>query len=361
LKDSAEEYVRDLSRHILSMEITSLSNNPEGPDNRRMVHRLVTLYLDTIPLVMAKPNPTEARTARDTIVNIVKDLFETATSNLPFSTRRRDPSPILDQLAHRFVMTCFEETWSKKLAGCTGLIIMTSEVDLGRAWVRQREPDFIRALFFVLKDMPNETPAEVDDVMKAISRILRICREDGDAMDEDGFSREEETSYLVRVLIVELSSTTATVREAARMTLKLLGELGKTNISDLMAPHKERLLNPIFTKPLRALPLGTQIGNVDAIRYCLELQPPLLEMNDELLRLLHEVLALADADDVALIGRNTQRHAALELVKLRLVCIKLLTASMHLTDCFSKQHQTRQRYVFNHVNILNLTQYSIVS
>ena len=325
------------------MEITGSVTNPADAGNRRMLHRLVTLYLDTIPLTMAKSEAEEARTAQDVVVAIINDLLETAKNNVPFSTRRRDPSPVLDQLAHRFVVTCFEETWPKKIAGCKGIIIMTSEVDLGTTWIRKREPDFIRALFFVLKDMPNDPPANISEVLDAITRIIRTCRGHGTSMDEDGVDLQEEISYLVKLLIVELSSTNSTVRKAAQTTLELLAELSGVNISELMLPHRDRLLSPIFTKPLRALPLSTQIGNIDAIRYCLDLQPHLLDVNEELLRLLHEALALADAEDAALIGRSTQRRSTLEVIRLRVVCIKLLTASMPLTDFFSKQHQTRQR------------------
>ena len=101
---------------------------------------------------------------------------------------------------------------------------------------------------------------------------------------------------------------------------------------------------PIYTKPLRALSFSTQIGHIDAVTYCLSLNPPLPEANEELLRLLSEALALADADDAQLLGPRNLRQGSLEVVKLRVACIKLLTASMPLTDFFSRQHQTRQRY-----------------
>jgi transformation/transcription domain-associated protein len=339
----AKEYIRDLSRHILSMEITGSVTNPADAGNRRMLHRLVTLYLDAIPFAMAKSEAEEARAAQEVVVAIINDLLETAKSNVPFSSRPRDPSPVLDQLAHRFVGTCFEDTWPKKIAGCKGIIIMTSEVDLGKAWTRKREPEFIRALFFVLKDMPNDPPASIAEMLGAITHIIRTCRSDGSYTGEDGIDRQEEISYLVKVIIVELSCTNSTVRKAAQATLELLGGLTGVKVSELMFPQRDRLLSPIYTKPLRALSLSTQIGNIDAIRYCLDLQPHLLDVNEELLRLLHEALALADAEDVALIGRNTQRRNTLEVIRLRVVCIKLLTASMPLTDFFSKQHQTRQR------------------
>ena len=111
-------------------------------------------------------------------------------------------------------------------------------------------------------------------------------------------------------------------------------------------PHRERMLTAIYTKPLRALPFPAQIGMVEGIRYCLSLDPPLPEASEELLRLLHEALALADADDVSLMTRGNPRQNAIEITKLRVACIKLLTASMPLTDFFAKQQNTRQRWVY---------------
>ena len=65
---------------------------------------------------------------------------------------------------------------------------------------------------------------------------------------------------------------------------------------------RKRMLANVYAKPLRALPFNMQIGMIDAMRYVASLDPPLPEVNDELLRLLHEVLALADAEDQTLMG-----------------------------------------------------------
>ena len=46
---------------------------------------------------------------------------------------------------------------------------MTSEANLGTTG-----PDFIHALFFVLKDMPNNLPANISKVLDAIKCILLV-------------------------------------------------------------------------------------------------------------------------------------------------------------------------------------------
>ncbi|VDC00096.1 unnamed protein product [Peniophora sp. CBMAI 1063] len=87
-----------------------------------------------------------------------------------------------------------------------------------------------------------------------------------------------------------------------------------------------------------------QIGMIDAMRYVAALDPPLPEVNDELSRLLHEVLALADAGDQTLMGRgNNARQSAREIMRLRIACIRLLSASLPLTDYYSRQPTTRRK------------------
>jgi hypothetical protein len=106
------------------------------------------------------------------------------------------------------------------------------------------------------------------------------------------------------------------------------------------APVNERLLNatsgPIFNMPLRALPFGMQIGNVDAITYLLSIKPIVPAENDELLRIFHETIALAD--DANLIGRITHHGLEISLRNLRVACLRLLCAGMESTQLFTEQN-----------------------
>ncbi|KAJ2091537.1 transcription-associated protein 1 [Coemansia sp. RSA 986] len=127
----------------------------------------------------------------------------------------------------------------------------------------------------------------------------------------------------------ELSNPSTEVREAAKKCLDILVNVTGCSVTVLLLPSRDRLLVPIFGKPLRALPHNMQIGNIDAITYCLSLNPPFLEINDELLRLLSEALALADAEDQALVNHPAQvRSNTVSLTHLRHVCIRMLTAAM---------------------------------
>lgn len=136
------------------------------------------------------------------------------------------------------------------------------------------------------------------------------------------------------------------MRHSVKTCLTLLSEIHSKSIPDIIAEVKDRLLPPIFAKPLRALPFNMQIGNIDAITFCLSLENGFLPFNDELLRLLHESLALADAEDSALIGKGSPYKSATSLVNLRVVCIKLLSTAMTSAEfSHAKQESTRSRII----------------
>jgi transformation/transcription domain-associated protein len=89
-----------------------------------------------------------------------------------------------------------------------------------------------------------------------------------------------------------------------------------------------------------------QIGNIDAITFCLSLENDFLPFNEELVRLLLEALALADAEDQALIGKGSPYKSASSLVSLRVVCIRLLSTAMNHPEFSStKQESTRSRII----------------
>ncbi|KAJ2355840.1 transcription-associated protein 1, partial [Coemansia sp. RSA 2618] len=145
----------------------------------------------------------------------------------------------------------------------------------------------------------------------------------------------------------ELANPSTEVREAAKACLDILVDVTRCSTTALLLPSRDRLLVPIFGKPLRALPHNMQIGNIDAITYCLGLDPPFLEINEELLRLLSEALALADAEDQALVNHPTQVHSnTASLTHLRHVCIRMLTAAMVRPEfADAKNTPTRARII----------------
>ncbi|RKO86143.1 hypothetical protein BDK51DRAFT_31901, partial [Blyttiomyces helicus] len=275
-------------------------------------------------------------------------LFHSACRSLLPTREAVDALPVLHTLASRFCSCCYRPEWFRKTGGTLGISILSSKLSLGSRWMLAHELDFVKALLYVLKDTSLDmATTNVADAIETLKHVLTVCNrvEDppaaGDRMD-----RQAKFSSLISLLISELSNSNRSVRETIQSSFRLLAELTGSEVTALLVPVRERLLAPIFAKPLRALPFAMQIGNIDAITYCLALSPPLLQFNEELSRLLLEALALADAEDQALVSKTSQYRNAASLVNLRVVCIKLLSAAMSCTEFVQpRQNNTRARII----------------
>ncbi|KAJ7180147.1 FAT domain-containing protein [Mycena crocata] len=309
LKDRAEEYLLKLSQSVLDLEVRRGQTREAGV--RPIPSPLLNVFLDALPHALAREQREQAEKAQ----TIVKALIQ-----------------------HLVALN--------GQTGYGGIRIMTCTPDLGTKWVTDREGDLVRTLIRILKDLPVGLTRDVDEVIDILLAVLRISNSSFDfTSDLNNQAPHQKLVNLGGLFCAELQSPNPVVREASQTCIALLVKISGRSAYSLLEQHRDRMLGGIYTKPLRALPFPIQIGMIEAVRYCVTLEPPLVELNDELLRLLHETLALADAEDTSLLPRGTlpARQGNLEIIKLRVACIKLLTASMPLTDFFSRQHQTRQR------------------
>jgi transformation/transcription domain-associated protein len=340
LQDEAQKFARDLSLAVFMKEIKTTASSEVF---RRYPSPLLSSYLEALPHALAREATEDAKKAQGLISLIIQDLVAMVGRN---GVKEQDIILPLHQIASRFSALCLEDSWVRKSAGCSGIRIMTCTPDLGVKWINDREVDLVRTLLHVLKDLASDLPRDVDDVVDVLIRVLRVSNGDKDVSDITPHARSK-VSHLIGIFSQELSSSNAVVRHAAQTCIELLTKVSGKSAYELLMPQRDRLLSTIYAKPLRALPFPIQIGMIEAIRYCVSLDPPLPDLNEELLRLLHECLAAADADDSNLLGgRGNLRQGGIEVIKLRVACIKLLTASMPMTDFFSKQHTTRQRYLY---------------
>jgi transformation/transcription domain-associated protein len=233
---------------------------------------------------------------------------------------------LLHQLATRIAMHCYDPSWQRKCGAARGILILISEVGLETRFCIDHEIEFTRALLFALKDMPGEAPSNADMVTDTLLTLVRLCSTN--IGEDDKKARRVTLNYLVGLLLVEVSCQVASVRDAVKRALKVVSEGEGTPITELLRPVKDRLIGPIFTKPLRALGFTMQIGHIDAVTYCITLDPPLIEVDEQLVRLLHEALGIADAEDLALLGGKVTYKTMAPLTQLRVVCVQLLSAAL---------------------------------
>lgn len=228
------------------------------------------------------------------------------------------------------------------VAGLRGLLIDGEPL---RRWVIELEIDVVRALLYCLRDSPKESPQSSEGVIEMVKHFIRTCQS-----QEDG--RHSKQQRLMDTLVSELNSPSKLARDSTHEFIVLLAEVNEMGISELVgATAKAKLLDgpagPIFNKPLRALPFPLQVGVIDAVTWLVELKPPVVDFSDEFIRLFHEVLALADVDDHALIGKPGLLKNEQWLKTLRVSCIRLLRSSMATPDFQDKPNlaQLRPRQV----------------
>jgi transformation/transcription domain-associated protein len=249
--------------------------------------------------------------------------------------------PAFRILASRFCSSCYQTEWFKKTGGCFGMSIICSKLNFSASWMLEYELEFVKALFFVLKDVPsNVTYFNLGDAKNNLELIIRKCHS-----VQDCEIPEEKARFnsLLALLISELPNANISVRETVQAVFQILADLKSFEITDLLLPVRERFLSPIYTKPLRALPFGLQIAFIDAITYCLNLRPVFLQFENDLVRLIHEALALADAEDQAFASKSSQFKSASAVVQLRVVCIKLLSAAMASPEFINSPNDTSTR------------------
>ncbi|CEG78709.1 hypothetical protein RMATCC62417_13277 [Rhizopus microsporus] len=342
LAEDAWPFFRGICRHFMLLhinEVIEVKKNGSKSlldvmDEKLSAQNLSTIILvDAIVKMISSEDPKFRQKAEESL-----QLCFNIAVNVMGGKEHVWRLPIFRVFASQFCSYCYKQDWYHKRGGCIGISIISSQLDMGIQWMREHEIEFIRALLFVLKDAsPEMANANTTEATQTLAHVLKVCNRPDDDESEES---QQKFQNLIALLLSELSNSNSAVRETVQSSFQLLADLTGNEVTELLAPVRERLVAPIFAKPLRALPFAMQIGHIDAITYCLTLRPPFLEFNDELIRLLHEALALADAEDEALVSKSSQQKNATSLMNLRIVCVQLLSAAMACSD-FSNQRQTR--------------------
>ena len=237
-------------------------------------------------------------------------------------------------LSNTFCHGCYEEEWFTKAGGSLGINLLVTKIDLGDLWVNERQLDFVRALLFVIKDMPADLPVNTrTGAQKTLDLLLHRC------VKKANFSKDHlkpvappqrptKIFSLCSIFATEIPHMNPHVRETSKRALDIIAKELELDVYDLLAPTRERTLAPIYGKPLRALPFSTQIGFIDAITFYMGLKNNFVVFDEPLTRLLMESLALADAPDESLAGKPQEQRTHEMIISLRVACIKMLTIAM---------------------------------
>ncbi len=349
LKEEATSLVRDVSRHFTILEIgkalASIKHNRKPFDVKTGEGPLYLdckVFADAVVESLSAENPAVREAAEQAIM-----AMHHAASVIFGSEAKAEKLTFFLHLSKVFCHSCYEEEWYTKSGGSLGIKILTTTIGLGDPWVSDRQIEFVRALMYVIKDMPQDLPASTRvQAQGTLEALLRRCNRG--VSKDDINSPQSRLFNLCGFLIYELAHMNKHVREAAQKAFAIIAEVIGAEIHELVAPVKDRLLQPIFMKPLRALPFTVQIGYIEAISFCLSLQHDIVtfdqEQNTPLNRLLTEVLALADAEDDSLAAKPNEQRTSEAIISLRISCIKLLSIAMEFPE-FGSPTNSRSRII----------------
>lgn len=329
VKEEAQTLIEHLCEHFTLLALGSSvvkKRKEERPFSVNHAEGLVFLDEKALLDAISYSLSFYAKDVKDAGVEAIKVVYRTSIT-LFGTPEKALKSSFLKLLFNTFIHQCYEEAYYVKLGGCIGLKTMVDDLEIPISWFSPHQSEICHAMFFILRDTPSDVPASVRILAKElILKILKGCNRE--VSQSEAF--KSPFQIVVSSLVADLANANEVVRETAQEALKTLSDTTRLPIADLMKSSKELLLAPIFGKPLRALPFPMQIGNIDAITFCLSLNNTFLTFNEELRRLLSEALALVDADDESLINasRIYEHRTSEQLVKLRVVCIELLSLAL---------------------------------
>jgi transformation/transcription domain-associated protein len=333
LQPEAEAFVVNLAKHFTLLEIGSHFaqlrhktklfdvNSGEGP-----VHIESDVFSEALGDSLASDHAA-VRDAAERAILIMRD-----TAKAVFGSQEMlDKFPFFDELSRIFCHNCHAEDWFLKSGGTRGIEILTKKLDLSTQWMINHQFDLIRALNFVMKDMPLDLNAKTR--VQAEGLMVELIRRCHQKTSKEAFEKKDSLPHrLCAQIVADLAHMNTNVREATQKAFQVLSEVTGLAVHELILPVKERLVLPIWNKPLRALPFSIQIAYIDAITFCLELKHNILEFNEQLRRLLLESLALADAEDEGLATKPYEQRNAEHIVNLRVACIRLLSKAQSFPE-----------------------------
>lgn len=329
LKEESGKLIENIARHFTLAQLGSsviAKIKRDRPfsvlDQEGKVYLSETVFINALSYALSFWDKEVREKGRQTIRDIYKAtvlIFGSDEDALYF--------PLFRAMLYKFTHCCYSEHYHTKLGGVLGLCTMFEDLGIPPKWFFKRQFELVRSIFFILRDTPETAPYEVRALAREL--VLKILKECNAGVSKETIL-EKPFQTLVGALVYDLASAVPIVREVSQECLKVLSEATDVPIATIMGPCKHLLLTPIFGKPLRALPFPMQIGNIDAITFCLNLDNTFLTFNDELNRLLLEALALVDAEDESLanVHRLYEFRTSKQLIELRVVCIRLLSLAL---------------------------------
>lgn len=379
LQEPKDEYVSNICRHFAiifhiegpaaqtSISATSMggsmlaSSSSMGSKSRHSnsLKELDTLiFLDALVELLADENRQHAKAALNALNVFAETLLFLANSkhsdalmsrggpSTPMIVSSPSMSPVyspppsvrvpcFEQLLPRLLHSCYGSTWQAQMGGVMGFGALIGKVTVEVLCLFQVR--IVRGLVYVLKRLPMYATKEQEETSQVLTQVLRVVNNVDEANSE---ARRQSFQGVVEYLASELlnANSSINVRKIVQSSLALLASRTGSEVSELLEPLHQPLLQPLILRPLRSKTVDQQVGTVTALNFCLALRPPLLKLTPELINFLQEALQIAEADETVWVVKFMNPKMATSLNKLRTACIELLCTAMAWTDFKTQNH-----------------------
>ncbi|CAK7274206.1 transcription-associated protein 1 [Sporothrix epigloea] len=367
LREEASTFLMNICRHFIVLDvgislvnakrasITFDATKGEGPlvvDSHILTDAILESLASMLPEV------------REVAQRAIRVMFDTAATIFG-SESHVHSLEIFTHLASTFTHGCYGEEWFLKTGACFGIRTLLTDIDLGDAWIDSMQMKLTRGLLFVIKDMPPDLPdttmrlaqSTLETLLERVTKGVKKedllvdrdlpqalapptpspleAKADSQKSGETGTrisARARRLPQMCLTLAMELSHMNKHVRNTSKRSLDQIAKAIDVPVWKIIEPYKERLLPPLYQKPLRALPFAIQIGYIDALTYFLTLKPDFVPIDEDVDRLLSEVLALSEASDSSLAGKSAEFRTHNHIVELRVACIRILSTAMGIDE-----------------------------
>ncbi|CAH9105798.1 unnamed protein product [Cuscuta europaea] len=345
-----------LSMSVLSSTPSTIAKFRYGPSNLKELDPLI--FLDALVEVLADENRQHTTAALNALNVFAETLLFLARSkhadtHMPIggpstpmvvSSPSMSPVyspppsvrvPVFEQLLPRLLHCCYGYTWQAQIGGVMGLGALVGKVTVETLCLFQVR--IVRGLVYVLKRIPSHAAKEQEETSQVLTHVLRMVNNVDEANNE---ARKQSFQGVVEYLASELfnPNVSINVRKIVQSCLGLLASRTGSEVSELLEPMYQPLLQPLIMRPLRSKTVEQQVGTVTALNFCLALRPPLLKLTQELVNFLQEALQIAEADETVWVMKYMNPKVATLLNKLRTACIELLCTAMAWADFKTQNH-----------------------
>ena len=344
LESAASALLLDVCRHFTILELgraLATEGHDQKPFNVKAGEGPLCIDSRILADAVVECLSSDSAALRAGAESAMQHVYNTAATIFG-STASVEKLSFFSHLAQVFCHKCHEEDWFVKAGGGWGIHFLLTRFEFSDAWLLPLQMDFCRALFFVIKDIGFDLPAQTRIQAQATLTIL-LNRSNQKTSKADLSNPKSRLFGLCAYLVVELSHMNKYVRETAQQAFSTVATATGAGVHELLGPVKERVLQPIFNKPLRALPFAIQIGAIEAVTFCFSLQHEILDFNDQTTRLLTEALSLTEASDETLAAKPHEHRNAESIVGLRVSCINLCSTALAFTE-FKKTQQNETIY-----------------